>query len=57
MLAKLVRENCGIKPIEGKVATIDHLDETFEHLGFFPNLIAEAEVMATFDKAQHTNLL
>src|SRR5206468_2005826 len=42
-------------PIEGQVASVDHLDQCVQHLAFLPHLIAEAEMLFAFDQAQCLN--
>ena len=52
MLAKLVGEDGGIKPIESNVATIDQIDQGIEDFGLFTNVIAETEMLFTLDQGK-----
>lgn len=48
MLAELMREHGGIKPVKGQIAPIDGFDERIEDDGFLPDFISEAENLAAF---------
>jgi hypothetical protein len=57
MLAKLMREDGGVKPIEGKLAPMDHIHQRIEHLGFLSDFISKAEVVTTLNQAQCLHLV
>src|SRR5436305_10829331 len=52
MLAELVAEHGGVEPVERQLPPIHQFDEAFQHFGFLANLVAEAELLVAFHKAQ-----
>ena len=52
MLTELMREDSSVKPIEAKLAAIDHFDERIENLGLLPDLVTEAEMFLALDERQ-----
>jgi hypothetical protein len=57
MLAKLMGEDGGIKPVEGEVAPVDHFHQRIKHLRLVSHLIAEAEVLAALHETEHLHLV
>ncbi len=57
MLAELMRKHGGIKPIEGKIAAMDHFHERIEHVGFLSGFVLEAEMVLTFGQGESFDLI
>jgi len=41
MLAELMRKHGGIKPVEGKLPAMHHIDHRIEHARLLPHLVTE----------------
>jgi len=54
MLTELMGEDRGIKPIEAKVAPIDHIHQRIQHVVFLSDFVSEAEMVLPFHETQHS---
>src|ERR1700730_13690880 len=56
MLTKLVGQHRSVEPVEGQVASIDHVHERIQQLGFLARLLPEAVLMTTLNETQRLHL-
>src|SRR5258706_15808197 len=52
MPSKLMRKDCGVKPVEVGLLLMHHFNQRIEHLAFLADFVTEAVVLVALDQRQ-----